>query len=144
MRGGQTKNQIPKKNIEEDLQSTTSSHQVLNEKHELISIKRAAAKENFLLQATKILRASQKQFPPAQTGDTVKMQVLGVNRGRTDSRYVLTIVVGIEDDFYKLENKNGTLKQIYTRNQFVICKEKLLSLDKISFQDMSLRENSCC
>ncbi|XP_055932879.1 KRAB-A domain-containing protein 2-like [Argiope bruennichi] len=36
--GGQTENQIPKKNIEEDLQSNTSSHQVLNEKHELISI----------------------------------------------------------------------------------------------------------
>ncbi|XP_055943339.1 KRAB-A domain-containing protein 2-like [Argiope bruennichi] len=60
--GGQTENQIPKKNIEEDLQSTTSLHQVLNEKHELISIKRAAAKENLLLQATKMLRTSQNHI----------------------------------------------------------------------------------
>ncbi|XP_055944438.1 uncharacterized protein LOC129975400 [Argiope bruennichi] len=139
--GGQTENQIPKKNIEEDLQSTTSSHQVLNEKHELISIKRAAAKENLLLQATKMLRTSQNQFPPVQTGDTVRIQVPDVNRGRTDNRNVLAVVVGIEDsDFYKLANENGTLKQLYTRNQFKICKEKLLSIDKTSFQEISLRE----
>ena len=38
--------------------------------------------------------------------------------GRTDSRNVLVVVVEIEDsDFYKLANKNGTLKQLYTRNQ---------------------------
>ncbi|GFV26662.1 KRAB-A domain-containing protein 2 [Trichonephila clavipes] len=49
--GGHTENHIPKKNIEEVLQSTTSSHQVLTEKHELTSKKRATAKENLLLQA---------------------------------------------------------------------------------------------
>ncbi|GFT52843.1 SCAN domain-containing protein 3 [Trichonephila clavipes] len=58
--GGHTDNHIPKKNTEEDLQSTTSAHQVLNEKHELNSKKRAAAKENLLLRATKMLRTSQK------------------------------------------------------------------------------------
>ncbi|GFY02269.1 uncharacterized protein TNCV_3501521 [Trichonephila clavipes] len=58
--GDHTKNHIPKKNIEEDLQSTTSSHQVLAEKHELISKITATAKDNPLLQATKMLRTSQK------------------------------------------------------------------------------------
>jgi hypothetical protein len=54
---------------------------------------------------------------------------------------MLAVVVGIEDsDFYKLVNKNGTLKQLYTRNQFVICKENLLSINDISFQKMLLRE----
>ncbi|XP_023288360.1 KRAB-A domain-containing protein 2 [Orussus abietinus] len=116
--GGHTENHIPKKNIEEDLQPT-SSHQILSEKHELISIKRAAAKENLLLPATKMLRTSQKQFPPAQIGDNVRIQVPDVDRGRTDSQNVLAVVVGIEDsDFYKLANKN----------------------DEISFQEMSLRE----
>ncbi|GFQ71841.1 KRAB-A domain-containing protein 2 [Trichonephila clavata] len=73
--GGHSENHIRKKNIENYLQSTTSSYQVLTEKHELISIKRAAAKENLLLQATKMLRTSQKQFPSAQIGDTVRIQV---------------------------------------------------------------------
>ncbi|XP_076394125.1 uncharacterized protein LOC105662085 [Megachile rotundata] len=116
---GYIENHIPKKNIEEDLQSITSSHQVLTKKHELISIKRAAAKENLLLHATKILRTSQKQFPPAQIGDTVRIQVPNVDRSRTDSRNVLAVVVGMEDsDFYKLANKN----------------------DEISLQEMLLRE----
>ncbi|XP_055931953.1 uncharacterized protein LOC129962237 [Argiope bruennichi] len=110
-------------------------------KHELISIKRAAAKENLLLQATKMLRTSQNQFPPAQSGDIVRIQVHDVDCGRTDNRNVLAVVVGIEDsDFFKLANENGTLKQLYTRNQFEICKEKLLSIDKISFQEILLRE----
>ncbi|GBL79998.1 hypothetical protein AVEN_29020-1 [Araneus ventricosus] len=140
---GHTENHIPKRNIEEDLQPTTSSYQALTEQHEFISIKRSTAKENLRLQATKMLRTSNKKFPPAQIGDTVRIQVPDVDRGRTDGRNVLTVVVGIEDsDFYELANKNSTLKQLYTRNQFVICKEKLLSVDEISSQEMSLRESA--
>ncbi|GFT67134.1 KRAB-A domain-containing protein 2 [Trichonephila clavipes] len=89
-----------------------------------------------------MLRTSQKIFASAQIGNIVRVQVLDVNRGRTYNRNVLAIVVGIEDsDFYKLANENGTLKHIYTRNQFVICKEKLLSIDDIYFQEISLRES---
>ncbi|GFU58112.1 KRAB-A domain-containing protein 2 [Trichonephila clavipes] len=87
-----------------------------------------------------MLRASQKKkFAPAHIGHTVRVQVLDVNGGCTDNRNVLAIVVEIED-FYKLANENGTLKQLYTRNQFVICKEKLLSIHEIYFQEMPLRE----
>ncbi|GFW55204.1 KRAB-A domain-containing protein 2 [Trichonephila clavipes] len=77
-----------------------------------------------------------------QIVDAVRIQAPDVDRGRTDNRNVLAVVVvGIEDsDFYKLANKNGTLKQLYTRNQFVICKENLRSIDEIYFQEMSLRE----
>ncbi|GBM82049.1 hypothetical protein AVEN_56191-1 [Araneus ventricosus] len=88
-----------------------------------------------------MLRTSKKKIPPAQIVDTVRIQVRDVDCGRTDGRNVLAFVVGIEDsDFYKLANKNGILKQLYTRNQFVICKEKLLSIDEISSQEISLRE----
>ncbi|GFY20854.1 hypothetical protein TNCV_1120881 [Trichonephila clavipes] len=53
--GDHTENHISKNNIEEDLQSTTSSHQVLAEKHKLIFLKkRAAVKYNLLLQETKM------------------------------------------------------------------------------------------
>ncbi|GFU53892.1 KRAB-A domain-containing protein 2 [Trichonephila clavipes] len=84
-----------------------------------------------------MLRTSQKKFAPAQVG----LQVPDVDRARADNRNVLAVVVGIEDsDFYKLANKNGALKQLYTRNQFVISKEKVLSTDEIYFQEMSLIE----
>jgi hypothetical protein len=124
-----------------DPQPSTSSCQALTEQHELISSKRVAAKENLLLQATKMLRTSKRKFPPPQIGDTVRIQVPDVDRGRTDPRNVLAVVVGIENsDFYRLANKHGTLKQLFTRNQFAICKEKLLSMDEVSTQEMSLRE----
>jgi hypothetical protein len=48
-----------------DPQPSTSSCQALTERHELISSKRVAAKENLLLQATKMLRTSKRKFPPA-------------------------------------------------------------------------------
>ena len=91
-----------------------------------------AAKKNLFLQANKMLRTSHKQFPPTQIRDSVRIQVPDFDRGRTDSRNVLAVVVGIEDsDFYKLANKNGTLKRLYTRNQFVISKENFFSINKI-------------
>ncbi|GFS95536.1 KRAB-A domain-containing protein 2 [Nephila pilipes] len=72
----------------------------------------------------------------------VRIQVPDVDRRRTDYRNVLAVVVGIEDsDFYKLANENGTLKQLYTRNQFEICKEKLLSID---FFSRNFAERSSC
>ncbi|KAJ8961455.1 hypothetical protein NQ318_014703 [Aromia moschata] len=110
----------------------------LREQHKSIYAKRAVAKENLVLQATKMIKTSKKKFPPAHIGDTVRIQVPDIDRGRTDPRNVLAVVVGIEDsDFYKLATKDGTLKQLFTRNQFVICKEKLLD---ISTREISLRE----
>ncbi|GFX78548.1 KRAB-A domain-containing protein 2 [Trichonephila clavipes] len=82
-----------------------------------------------------------KKFAPAQIGDIERIEVPDVIRGRTDNQNELAVVVGIEDfDFYKLANDNSFLKQLYTRNQCVICKERLLSIDEIYFQEMSLRE----
>ncbi|GFV25841.1 hypothetical protein TNCV_3868091 [Trichonephila clavipes] len=43
-----------------------------------------------------MLRSSQKKFAPTQIGDTVRIQVPDVDRGRTDNRNVLAVVVGIE------------------------------------------------
>ncbi|XP_023231251.1 KRAB-A domain-containing protein 2-like [Centruroides sculpturatus] len=53
---GHNEYHIPKENIEEELQPTTSSCQALTKQHEFISIKRGAAKENILQQATKMLQ----------------------------------------------------------------------------------------
>lgn len=137
---GHTVNHISKKSIKGNLKPTKSSYQALTKQHKS-TLKRAATKENLLPQATKMLRISKRKFPPAQIGDTVQIQVPDNYRESTDATNVLAVVIGIEDsDFYKLANKNGTLRELYSRNQFVICEEKLLSIDEISSQDISLRE----
>ena len=81
-----------------------------------------------------------KSFPPANVGDTVRVAVPDVDRGRVDTRNVLFIVLSVDDCiFFKLGNQFGTLPQLYTRNQFTISPEKLLSLDDVA-EEKSLRE----
>ncbi|GFV52186.1 KRAB-A domain-containing protein 2 [Trichonephila clavipes] len=94
------------------------------------------------LRPLKTKRAEEEAYPIRSMFLTFGVPaILQSDRGSTGNRNVLEIAVGIEDsDFYKLANKNDTIKQLYTRNQFVICKEKLLSIDEIYFQEMSLRE----
>ncbi|KAJ8976200.1 hypothetical protein NQ317_018866 [Molorchus minor] len=101
-----------------NLEPSTSSSQVLAEQQKLISSKRVAAKRESSTSSNKNVTNVKKKFTPAQIGDT-------------------------DSGFYKLASKNGTLKQLFTRNQFVICKEKLLSIDEVSIQEMSLREAAC-
>ncbi|GFX28185.1 KRAB-A domain-containing protein 2 [Trichonephila clavipes] len=104
--GGHTENHIPKKNIEENFQSTTSSRQVLTEKHELISKKERPRKRIFFYKQQKCCEPHKKKFDPAQIGDTVRIQFPNVNRGRTDNRNVLAVVFGIEDSNV-YSNKDG-------------------------------------
>ncbi|XP_023211665.1 KRAB-A domain-containing protein 2-like [Centruroides sculpturatus] len=70
---GHNEYHIPKENIKEELQLTTSSCQALTEQHEFITIKRAAAKENLLLKATKMLRTSKRKFSSAEIGDILRI-----------------------------------------------------------------------
>nr|CAI5861794.1 unnamed protein product [Callosobruchus analis] len=105
-----------------DLQLSTCSSPVMTKQDNLICSTRVTAKEDILLQASKMLPTSKKNSA-AQIGDNVRIQVSGVNRGLTDPRNVLATVIVIEDlDFYKLADKDGTSKQLFTRHQFAICK----------------------
>jgi hypothetical protein len=41
-----------------------------------------------------------------------------------------------EDEFYWLHTMFGKLREIYTRKQFTLCKEKFLSIEEIGREDM--------
>ncbi|GFW09441.1 KRAB-A domain-containing protein 2 [Trichonephila clavipes] len=98
-------------------------------------------KRIFYCKQQKCYEPHKKKFAVAQIGDIVRIQVPDVDRGRTGNQNVLAVVVEIEDShFHKLANEKGTLKQLYLCNQFVFCKEKLLSIDEIYFQEISLGE----
>ena len=59
------------------------------------------------------------KYPPDNVGDSVRVTLPDVDRGRADPRNILFAVVAIENEqYYKLGNKYGTLPQLYTRNQF--------------------------
>jgi len=49
--------------------------------------------------------------------------------------------VSISDNqYYELGNKNGTLHQLYSRNQFTVCSEQLIDILEVLITKKSLRE----
>lgn len=81
------------------------------------------------------------KFPPCNVGDTVRVKLPEVDRSKGDPQNVLFAVVSISDDqYYELGNKNGTLHQLYSRNQLTICSEPLLDISKVLAAKKSLRE----
>lgn len=102
---------------------------------------RFEAKEGLLQQAKKMKLNSDKLLPSAKIGDTVRLPVPDVDRGRADARNVLGVVVTVEDDmYYKIGTERGTLPQLFTRNQFSVCPAPLIATEKVSGVEKSLRE----
>ncbi|XP_064104013.1 centriolin-like [Macrobrachium nipponense] len=78
----------------------------------------------------------------AKVGDTVMVPVPLVDRGRAEFPNVKAVVFqALDNGTYKLGTKHGLLKQVYTRNQFIPCLEKFLSLDDVvQEREISLRK----
>jgi len=79
-------------------------------------------------------------FPPASIGDTVRVTILDVDRGRGDPRNILFAVVSIKDgEFCELGNKDGTIEQHYARSQFDICPEPCIKGDCVKYKKIFTR-----
>ncbi|KAL4098669.1 hypothetical protein QTP88_023221 [Uroleucon formosanum] len=92
-------------------------------------------------QAEKIKFRSINKFPFASIGDTVQVTIPDVNRGRGVPRNILFAVVSIKDgEYYELSNKEGTIEQHYSRFQFDVCLEPLITIDEVPNTKKSLKE----
>ena len=111
----------------------------LNKNQVNIEKKRESSKEALENQAKKMKQLSEKNFPQGKVGDTVKVRVPDVDRARSDSRNIIAIILAVINDNYQLGTKEGRLAQLYTRNQFVICKEKFISKEDVPDIEISLR-----
>ena len=63
-----------------------------------------------------------------------------------DPRSIIAVITYIKDEeFYELATKLGKLRQLYTRNQFTLCKENFLSIEEVCTEEISVREvvNKC-
>lgn len=101
---------------------------------------RLDAKRNLENQA-KIKTLSNFKFPPCFVGDTVRVNVPDVDRGRVDFRNILmTVIEKTDDNFYKLANKTGTIEEMFSKNQFSVCSEKLVDLESVSPEKKSLQQ----
>ena len=87
----------------------------------------------------KMLQNSNAKFPPLKVGDNVHVRIPDVDRGQGDPRSVLAVVINVNDGFYKLGKEHGVLKKWYSRREFFIVHEKLLTLESMGTEEKSLR-----
>ena len=106
-----------------------------------IQSNRRDAKRNLENQAKKMKALSNSKFPPCSVEYTVRVQIPDIDRGRGDFRNIfMTVIKKTNDDFYKLANKRGTIEEMFSRNQFSVCSEKLVDMESVSPEKESLRQ----
>lgn len=121
----------------------TNENKNLERKKENVMAVRKLALSNLQKQANKMLDVSSAKYPMAAIGDTVRVRVPDIDRARSDGRNMLaTVIEVIASNLYKLGTKQGVLNQLYSRNQFTVCKERFISPEDVPETEISLRE--CC
>ena len=89
-----------------------------------------------------MVKRSRVEVPHGQIGDNVIIPIPLVDRGRGDPRNILGVILDRdENDLYTISVKSGILTSKYSRNQFDICSQKLLSeSDTDQTTTMTLRQ----
>ncbi|KAJ8720835.1 hypothetical protein PYW08_006300 [Mythimna loreyi] len=101
---------------------------------------RISSKDNLTEQAQKMLKTSEKKFPPVALGTTVRIPVPEVDRGRGDARNILAVVLQkTDDELYQLGTKQGVVKTLYSRQQFTVCHQELLKKEDVPNLETTLR-----
>ena len=101
-------------------------------------------KSNLQTQAFKMTRLAREKFPQAKVGDTVKVRVPDVDRGRCDTRNILGLIMeaDLTSDLCRIGTKYGILNSWYARNQFIACTEGTVNIAVVPSVNISLRECS--
>lgn len=107
---------------------------------ETILNSRDEARKGLEIQANKMLKTSNLKFQSVPVGKTVAVPVPDVDRGRTDMRNILAVVMKDDNGFYKLGTEYGILKSLYTRSQFTVRHADLISISDVPEKEISLRE----
>lgn len=142
-------NEIPVDNANNEETFNNSENQNIDK--ELVSIiattstkiqeVRDSARESLQKQAEKMLKLSNTKFPVGKIGDSVRVRVPEVDRAKADSLNIIGVIMSVTDhNLYKLGTKYGVLNQLYSRNEFTVCKEKFVSIDDVPNTTCSLRE----
>ncbi|KAK7489628.1 hypothetical protein BaRGS_00019023, partial [Batillaria attramentaria] len=94
-----------------------------------IKRRRANAYAAQMSQAERMVKRSRVDLKAGEPGDNVAIPIPSVDRGRGDPRNILGIIVNrdLDTDLYRIAVKAGVLSGQYSRNQFDLCPQRLLS-----------------
>jgi hypothetical protein len=114
---------------------------ILLERSTKIKRQREESLQSLEKQAKKMKTISNKNVPAALIGQTVRVIIPDFDRCKIDSRKLLAVVVEIiDEEFYRIGSKAGTLNQLFTRNQFTLCGEKFISTSDVPNTTTSIRK----
>lgn len=82
-------------------------------------------------QARMRVNRSNKRMKKAIVGASVRVWVPEVDHGPTDHPNVLGVILEGKNELYRIGTRNGILELWYSRNQFDICPESLLTADGV-------------
>ena len=99
----------------------------------LISEKRKIVSEAQMSQAERMVKRSHIIMVADEPGDNVTVPVLLVDRGRSDPRNLFGLIRNRdENDMYTVAVRGGILKGKYSRNQFDLCRHKLINDNELN------------
>ena len=89
-----------------------------------------------------MVKRTRVELKAGVAGDNVAVPISLVDRGRGDPRNILGVIVNrdLDTDQYIIAVKAGVLHGQYSRNQFDLCSQRLLTLDDVNKENqVSLR-----
>lgn len=102
---------------------------------------RESCKRSLEEQGNEMLNRSRKKFAPVEVGTNVTVPVSYLDRGPTDSRNIVAVVMSEKEGFYQLGTEHAVLPRLYSRNQFEPCKEKFFGIDKVpKYKELGVRK----
>jgi hypothetical protein len=64
-----------------------------------------------------------------------------IDRAKMDPKSVIAVITDSKaEEFYELGTKMGKLKVLFTRNQFILCKENFLIIEEVGKEEINVRE----
>ena len=113
----------------------------IEQNHEQITTQRKRAREAMVQQAERMVKRSRIKHVAGNVGDNVTIPIPIVDRGRGDPRNMLGVIVDRDsNDMYRIAVRTGLHTGKYSRNQFDLCVQKLLTdCDVSQDQEVALR-----
>jgi len=83
---------------------------------------------------------SNMKLRSAEVGQTVRLRIPNVDRGKADLPNILAVVLEEDEGFYSLGSLAGKLMYKYTCNEFEVCRSFLIKIADVPDKNISLRK----
>jgi hypothetical protein len=90
-------------------------------------------RDSQLSQAERMVKRSRVELKFGEIGDNVTIPIPMIDRGRGDPRNILGAILDCdEQNMYTIADKSGVIGSRYSRNQFDLCRQKLLTCKDVN------------